>query len=83
MRGITENVDIRVGLFLGPQSHPLYPDDPRGTRTDWFMKLADIIFSDHPRYGPAYAEEVDPEKWATKVQYRFDKYVMRINGLIK
>ncbi|KAI0084435.1 hypothetical protein BDY19DRAFT_997653 [Irpex rosettiformis] len=41
------------------------------------MELAEIVFRDHPRYGPAYhADECDQKKWATKVKKRCEKLIL-------
>jgi hypothetical protein len=52
---ITEDPDIKQGLFPSPGANSSSAKGGGKTKTEWHWRLCDVLFSQHPDYAAAFS----------------------------
>ncbi|KAF8056604.1 hypothetical protein FPV67DRAFT_1714403 [Lyophyllum atratum] len=82
---ITDDKDIKQGLFPSPGAHASTTHGGGRSKTDWHWDLAVLVFEAHAKYGPSIQAVVDAQKtnpktasklrnaWAEKIKNRLKR----------
>ncbi|KJA25909.1 hypothetical protein HYPSUDRAFT_1067108, partial [Hypholoma sublateritium FD-334 SS-4] len=86
---ITDDPDIKQGLFPGPGAHVSTAKGGGKRKSHWQRKLAEILFAEHPEFSAAYAHSQKQKSsklqgiWGERVRNRISKMISITRGYIK
>ncbi|GLB44053.1 hypothetical protein LshimejAT787_1502370 [Lyophyllum shimeji] len=82
---ITDDKDIKQGLYPSPGAHASTAYGGGKSKTDWHWDVAVLVFESHPKYGPSIKPALDAQKndpkmasklrnsWAKKIKNRLKR----------